>query len=81
MKTLKGKLQPFTFLERNDLLTQPRPVFGGINEDFSEEGKWVLIVGVKGIGQTQRKHGSSREVQLAQATYNTEGKERSSNSD
>lgn len=30
---------------------------------------------------TQRKHGSSREVQVAQATYNTEGKERSSNSD
>lgn len=30
---------------------------------------------------TQRKHGSSQEVQLSQPTYNTEGKERSSNSD
>lgn len=35
-------------------------------------------VGVKGVAQTQRQRGSFREVQLAQATHNTEGKERTS---
>lgn len=41
----------------------------GVSE---EGGKVVLIVQVKGTGQTQRKHGSLRQVQLAQASHNTE---------
>lgn len=53
-------------------MTAPKPVFGGISEDLLEEGGWGLMVGNRDM---VRKHGSFREVQLAQATYSIAGKE------
>lgn len=46
---------------------EPKPVFGGISEDFLEEGGWDLMVGIT--------HDSFRDVQLAQATQSTVSKE------
>lgn len=46
--------------------TEPKPVFGGISEDFLEEGGWDLMVGIT--------HDSFRDVQLAQATQSTVSK-------